>query len=162
VQRSKQRTTGSSGCNCVLRFFWGRLRRCLLLVDACCCLLLVELVITIANCNWQRRQGHTSQVQGRAAGVRAPYRIYTPVALLEYGPRSPRACVHHSHLDRLLWVSGGCASCARPPEGQSPWAIRFAYGPRPSATALLHWMSDRLFCPIDCISTPRDGDLFCI
>jgi hypothetical protein len=78
VQRSKQRTTGSSGCNCVLRFLLGRLRRCLLLVDACCCLLLVELVIAIANCNWQRRQGHTSQVQGRAAGVRAPYRIYTP------------------------------------------------------------------------------------
>jgi hypothetical protein len=60
------------------------------------------------------------------------YRMYTPMVLLDYGhPISLNLNAYPSQppFDRLLWVSGGCASCAWPPEGQSPRLSASPMGP---------------------------------
>ena len=82
--------------------------------------------------------------------------LHTPVALLEYG--------HPISLNERVSITSTLMGSSESPEavrlvpaplseGQSLRAIRAAYGPRPGATALLHWGSDRLFYPIGCIST---------
>jgi hypothetical protein len=78
--------------------------------------------------------------------------------------KGPLECTFYSLWAAYDWIKGRihsrnnavfCASCVRPPEGQSPRLSASPMGPaqRPGATALLHWGSDRQFCPTGCIST---------